>query len=305
MKNTFKLFLMAIALIAATFTSCKKEIKFDDVTENTFTIRVTDYRTGEPIAGAEIKGSDDEIVATTGTDGMATYTKKANDYLLFTVNAAGYASMVASNSVTLHKLNAKVTGIATYSDKLGNLKTVPSGTQISVITESTNYVQRIYKTKVNSDGKFEFTSLPDGISMSFESPIKIGNDMYSASSYYYYFYTGEDETVTVHYSYINNDIPLAVITRPGTVKPDGSIVMVFNKEIDTEYYNSFYVSGYYYDPQLNWSNGNKTLTIKPQTETEWGAVGNSIYVNYDVYTPILANGQRENAYGSFNVRIVE
>ena len=304
MKNTFKLFLMAIALMAATFTSCKKEIKFDDVTENTFTIRVTDYRSGEPIVGAEIKGSDGEVVATTGTDGMATYTKKANDMLLFTVNATGYASMVASNSVAMRKLNAKVTGIATYTNKQGDLKTVPSGTQLTVVAEPTSYVQRIYKTNVSSDGKFEFTSLPDATYMYFESPMKIGNDMYSTNSYYSEFYAGYDETVTVHYSYINNDIPFTVITRPGTVKPEGDIVMVFNKEVDTEYYNNyFYIYGYY-DYILNWSNGNKTLTIKPAPGTEWGTVGYNLEINYSFYTP-LVDGQRENTNGYFNVRIIE
>jgi len=301
MKHFFKLFLIAIALIAATFTSCKKEIKFDDVTENTFTIRVTDYRSGEPIVGAEIKGSEGEVVATTSSDGMATYTKKANDMLLFTVNANGYASMIASNNVTMHKLNAKVTGIATYTNKQGDLKTVPSGTQLTVVAESTNYVQRIYKTNVSSDGKFEFTSLPDATYMYFESPTKIGNDMYSVSSYYSEFYAGYDDNVLIQYSYINNNIPFTVITRPGTVKPDGSIVMVFNKEADPEYYNNyFYIYNYYDYPVLEWSNGNKTLTIKPAPGINWGTVGNTFTVEYGFYTPVV-DGQRESTGGDFNV----
>ena len=96
MKKLFNLSLIAIVLIAAAMTSCGKDemdINLVDRTENTFTILVKDNRTGDVIAGAVVKDSKGATVATTGSDGTATYTQKRGDELIYVLEAAGYASI--------------------------------------------------------------------------------------------------------------------------------------------------------------------------------------------------------------------
>jgi hypothetical protein len=307
MKKIFNLFFIAIALIAVSMTSCKKELNFNDVTESTHTIRIVDHQTGEAISGAKVKDGNGVVVATTGSDGMATYTQKVNDEMIFTVNANGYASMLAYDGTTyMCKLSAKLSGIATYTDESGNLKTIPSGTQLAVKTSSSIFVQRIYKTTVGSEGKFEFNNLPNGAGMLFDSPIIIENDTYATTYYSSGFTAGQTVTMAVSYFYVNNDLPFAVITRPGHVKTTDSIVIAFNKEVDTVYSNNYlHIYGYYYygDFTANWSNNNKTLTILP--DNSWGTPGNTLNVYLRCYTPVDNAGSRQSVDENFYVRIVE
>ena len=298
--------MIAIVLIAATMSSCSKDemdINMKDNTENTFTIKVTDYRTGDVIVGAVVKDSQGKTVATTAADGTATYTKKAGDNLLFTVEADGYAAMTAGTSVSLHKLGAKLSGVATYTDKSGNLNVVPSGTELSIQANSSSFVKRVYKTQVGSNGEFEFASLPDGAYFYFVSPTTIGSNAYR-TNYSYGFSAGETTSMTVSYSYVNNELPFAIIALPGTVTATGSIVVKFNKAVDTEY-SLDNGNGYLYSNRsftTEWSSDKKTVTFTPTTT--WGNVGSFTNIWFGLYTPFV-NGGREYVSRDFYVQIVE
>ncbi|MCL2326947.1 MAG: hypothetical protein FWC39_00385 [Bacteroidetes bacterium] len=296
---------IGFALIATTMTSCNKEkdINLKDNTENTFTMKVTDYRTGDVIVGAVVKDSQGNTVATTAADGTATYTKKAGDNLLFTVEANGYAAMMAGNSVAMCKLDAKFLGVATYSDKSGNLSVVPSGTELSIQIGGEKFVKQVYKTRVVDDeGKFEFTSLPNGAYFYFMSPTSIGNNTYSAESYYSGFEAGTTTSRGIHYSYINNELPLAVVSRPGTVTATGKIVFKFNKEVDTEYESNYVYAGYETNFTKEWSSDKKMLTLTPTTN--WGSVGNTRSIEYRFYTPAV-DGVRQSVGSYYYINIVE
>ena len=301
MKKLFNLSLVAIVLIATAMTSCSKDkmdINLKDKTENTFTILVKDNRTGDVIAGAVVKDSKGAMVAVTGGDGIATYTQKRGDELIYTLEADGYAPIFCDGGTYfMSKLDAKYSGIATYVDKNENLNPVTSGTEISIMLYYSGFVKNIYKTQVGSDGRFEFTSLPYGADFYFVSPTTINGNPYET---YKSFTAGQSSTGTVSYYYVNSELPFAIIGLPGIVTRTGNIVVKFNKVVDTEY-----ASGYINHSSsctAEWSSDKRTLTLRPTTN--WGSVGEQTNIWFRLYT-FPVNGVRESVYEDFYVRVVE
>ena len=192
-------------------------------------------------------------------------------------------------------------GIATYSDKSGNLNVLPSGTELSIRIYSSDYfVQSIYSTQVGNEGKFEFASLPYGVYFHFVSPMSIESNSYEAN-YPYYFNAYLSSSVTINYSYIdvNNDFPFTVIAMPGTVTATGDVVIKFSKAVDRNYSDCYIQC--YSDFTETWSSDKKTLTLKPTTT--WGYAGNSLNIWFRLYTP-ESGGQREILEQSFSVKII-
>jgi len=301
MKKLFNLSMIAIVLIAAAMTSCGKDemdIKLTDKTENTFTILVKDNRTGDVIAGAVVKDSKGSTVATTGSDGTATYTQKRGDELIYTLQAEGYASIFCDGGTYfMSKLDSKYSGIATYVDKNENLNPVPSGTELTIMLYYSSFVKNVYKTQVGSDGKFEFTSLPYGADFYFVSPTTIGDNAYEISKS---FTAGQTTTGTVSYYYINSELPFAIIGLPGIVTQTGNIVVRFNKAVDTEYASAYINHSHSCTPE--WSSDKRTLTLRPTTT--WGSIGEQTNIWFRQYT-FPVNGVRESVYEDFYVRVVE
>jgi len=314
MKKVFNLTLIAIALVAATMTSCKKtfgtkdvDFKYSDITENTHTVKVTDAKTGDVIEGAVIKDGDGEIVATTSAAGTATYIKKAGDDLIFTVEVSGYATMFASGSVKMYKLDGKFSGVATFSDKADNVKVVPSGTEITVQAVGDDFVTQIYKTTVGNEGKFEFTGLPNGAGFKFVSPTNFDGNSYNVNPNPPFTNSFTSAVVTtpkaVRYTYINTEMELIVLAYPGVVRAEGTIVIKFNKAIDKDFSSNFVtVGGSPSGFTEEWSGDNKTLTLVPNVT--WGTVNTSKTVAYRFYTPAV-NGKRQYVDNFFSVGIIE
>src|SRR5215469_8018747 len=100
MRTNFNFLLFTAAFIAVTMGSCKKEdplkeleINLNDNTEISVTVQIRDSQTGNVLAGAVIKDEKGVTVATSDEKGMATCTKKAGDKFIYTIEAAGYASI--------------------------------------------------------------------------------------------------------------------------------------------------------------------------------------------------------------------
>ena len=307
MKKGFNFFIVLAVLMTATMNSCKKDemdVNLKDNTENTFAIKVTDNRTGDVIAGAVVKDSEGNTVATTSEAGTAIYTKKAGDQLIYTLEATGYASMWCNGeSVQMYKLGTKLSGIATYTDKFGNLNVVPSGSDVTVSILG-DFIQKVYTVKAGANGAFEFSSLPDGAYFEF-FPITIGSDKYNVQNYWGTI--GETGAISIRYSFISsNELPFAVIACPGRVTATGNIVIKFNKAVDTESGDFSTYDNYNYEWISNdggsWSADKKTLTLKPTTS--WGNTGDYFYFAYEFYTP-LSNGEREYVSNWGNIQIIE
>lgn len=307
MKKVFNLTLIAIALVATTMTSCRKtfgekEVNFNyqDNTENTFTVLVTDSQTGNAIEGAVIKNSEGNEITRTSIGGTATYIKKANDKLVFTVESEGYATMFTNDYVEMCKLDGKFSGIATYTDKAGNVKPVPSDTEIYAKTVNDDFVVGIYKTTVGADGKFEFTGLPNGASFEFVEPTIIADNPYSVSGGFTAATVATPKTV--QYSYIGTDLPLAVVSSPGVTRATNNIVIKFNKAVDKEYTGNIIrvnssTSGF----TAEFSTDGKTLTLTPTTE--WSG---NLSVSGNVSTAAdPATGRRQDVAISFTARLIE
>ncbi|MCL2328015.1 MAG: hypothetical protein FWC39_05820 [Bacteroidetes bacterium] len=314
MKKVFNLTLIAIALIAATMTSCRKtfgdkdiDFKYQDITENTLSFLVIDSKTNNAIEGAIIRDSEGNEVATTSIGGTATYIKKAADVLYFTVEADGYATMLASlGTVKMYKLNGKSSGIATYADKAGNVKPVPPGTEISAQTVSSAFVKPIYKTTVGSDGGFEFTGLPNDAAFEFVAPTIIDGNPYDVNSSFTAATVATPKTV--RYSYIGTEL-FTVVSYPGVVRATNTVVIKFNKAVDKEYTeNRIRVNGSESGFTADFSLDGKTLTLTPTAATGWDdvAILSSFGVSGTVYTAADAvTGRRQSTGISFTVTIIK
>jgi hypothetical protein len=325
MRKIFSFLIVPAVMIAVVMSSCKKddplkelEITLKDNTENTYTIKVTDYQTGNAISGAILKDIKGETVTTTDDNGMAAYTEKAGDRLIYMLEAAGYASMWWSEeedewgggNIRMSKLDAKLKGVATYTDKNGNFNVVPSGTDIT-ITIGNWYLEKTYTTKVGAEGGFEFSSLPYGVYYT-PSQITIGNDKYEISSYFWGF-IGSTEPLILNYKYAPPyEIPLAVIAYPSSITPAGNIVIKFSKAVNTalgevcSHYG--YSSNCYVSFTKNWSDDKKTLTLTPDS-TPWGIydeywysteVYNYVWISVKLYSLINESIEKE-----LYIRVVE
>ena len=334
MRTNFSFLIFTAALIAVTMGSCKKEdplkeleINLNDNTEISATVQIRDYQTGNVLAGAVIKDEKGVTVATSDEQGMATCTKKAGDKFIYTIEAAGYASIWneifgENQTIYMSKLDAKLIGIATYIDKSNNLNVVPSGTDITISVWNW-YVQKEYTVKVGAEGVFEFSGLPYGADFGL-SQITIGSDKYKYTSYIYGS-IGDIERLSVTYSYIHpNETPFAAVSYQGKVTSTGDIVITFNKAVDIEFsqisayctiraeysYNEYNYTTF----TQSWSNGNKTLTLTPGSYP-WGKIYdywdgvirtyNNINIKVNLYSSANSAGVSENINKTFYFQIVE
>ena len=334
MKKIFRFLIIPAVMIAATMSSCKKdeplkeleinqkelEVILRDSTEHTCTIRIVDYRTGSGIVGAVVKDNEGVTVATSAENGVVTYKIKAGDEFFYTIEAAGYASVAGfasimnkEKNIRLSKLDAKLSGIATYTDKSGNLNVVPSGTDI-IVSVLGWYVQETYTTKVGANGVFEFSSLPYGAD--FELPsIIIGSDKYYNSTYIWEA-IGERKPMSLNYLYTSsNEIPFTITAYPGKVTPTGNIVIQFNKAVNTtlgdirDITNDSWSSTAF---TKSWSSDKKTLTLTPE-DLPWGHVsiweGSAVYdyvkIRIRLYSLTSDTGKQESIDKELYIRVVE
>ena len=327
MKTNFIFLIFTAAFIAVTMGSCGKdeeplkelEITLNDNTEISVTVQITDCQTGKSIAGAVIKDDKGATVATTDANGMATCTKKAGDKPVYMIEAAGYAPVWDEifgefGIICISKSDAKLRGVATYTNKSGALSVVPSGTDITIFIGS-RYIQKEYTVKAGAEGIFEFSGLPYGAYCDFFQ-ITIGSDKYRASEYSYGV-AGISESLSIQYLYISDELPLAIVSHPGSVTPTGDIVIKFTKAIDAVYSD---ISAYYHPYSnysavfsVNVSSDKKTLTLTPDSGTPWGKfytwdsviTFDNVNVSISISTPVNnVTGRRESVYKSFRVQVV-
>jgi|GEM_PF-2332214 len=323
MRTNFNFLVFTVAFIAVAMSSCSKDEKQFNLNDNTkvsVTVQIRDYQTGNVIAGAVIKDEKGVTIATSDEKGMAICTKKAVDRFIYTVEAAGYASIWneifgEDRIISMPKLDAKLRGIATYTDKSGNLSVVPSGTDI-IIKLSNYYVQGEYTAKTGAEGIFEFADLPYGANCAFP-PITIGNDKYKLTDGYGI--AGITGSVSIYYSLVFDELPFIITSFPSKVAPTGDIVIKFTRPVDTEYdFISAYYPDYYSGSSAafskSWSSDKKTVTLTPDSDMPWGKFSTwngimtyeKVKVKIEVVTPVNnATGGWESIYKEFSVQIVE
>jgi hypothetical protein len=321
MKKTI-FYSLSMAAIAAAAAGCGKDevvVDYNDNTTRVYTLVVKNQRSQAPIAGAVLKASNGAASAASGADGVVTLSVRANDNLVYTLEAPNFpAKVLTTNSLTggsyvLNELGAKSSGILLYTDASGNTHPAPAGTVLKV--NLSGYVQNLYEATVTADGAYEFT-LPENVSGTIVSPVEIGGVKYGVS--------GSVNAGTILQPSVSSEpitawyispaqSPFALVEYPARVADNQPIVLKWSKDVDWEYrgntiylYSDNILRSSYTPNGFTIDKSGKTLTLTPTTT--WSDAGiNTFYGYNDSYiysTERNANGDRQNWNGPIEVQVI-
>jgi hypothetical protein len=313
-KQILRFAIFTIALgTAATMSSCSVDIGEDaidinDITLGKITYTILDVE-GSPVEGVTISLSNG-VSATTDAKGTAIVETKTADQPQVTITKDGYASVIGSGTtITLRKVGAKLSGIATFLDKDGNV-TLANGKKLTIDLNSngSNYVDRFQEATAGSDGSFTFDKLPEGVSI---YGLKASDDYDVASSFNVQLGKASDPAkqvaITLKYKSTVVEQPFSVVSYPGSVDSasGAALVITFNRAADTtsSYYNvySYTKDGGYqgnFNLEKSWSSDSKTLRLSlseyQKTNGSWGVKGGTVQISGEVYSYEAAGASRKS-----------
>lgn len=273
--------------VTNTTTASETQAYTDTKATGTITLVVRDQLTGTMLSGvkATLLGTGTASVVS-DSSGITQFASVVPGTRLVRLEKAGYASRIVSASlydgnsevprvhdftdeVTLPRLGASVTGKVYFSDKLGN-HNVDSGAVVYLQYAGEGWVNGLFSTVTDKDGAYRFDSLPEDIRVNLTvRSHKLALGVYAADggTSISGLKAGEIRNLENINLSIDAEAFSLLTTTIDAIPETETVTVNFSGAVDTVALrkDDLTVTAGGQDVAIvpTWSNGNKTLTLKP------------------------------------------